>query len=112
MPITSKDIQEIAGVVPDVIVRNFAAALGIDSESACAPPADEFDSMLIDEEEEMEAVRAGLRKPAKATGFDGVKAQVKQIMRNGYSVAQLISQVSSLRVLLRKRTAEAVLVVT
>lgn len=61
--------------------------LGIDCDD------DDVDAMLLDEEDNTDAVRAALRKAPKATGFDGVKGQVKMIMRNGYSVAQLLSQV-------------------
>lgn len=48
---------------------------------------------MLDEEEEVAAVRAALRKPNKVAGFNGVKAQVKLVMRKGYSVAQLLNQV-------------------
>jgi len=75
-------------VVPDSVVRSFAAVLGIDSDDA-------EDSMLIDQDD----VRASLRKPQKATNFDGIKAQVKFVMRKGYSVAQLISQLHDLIVM-------------
>lgn len=84
--ITSREIQEIAGVVPDAVVREFATALGIDSDG----PADEMDL----DEDSTAAVRASLLKGKKVKGFDGVKLQVKAVMRKGYSVAQLLSQVS------------------
>ncbi len=85
-PITPAEIQEIAGIIPDNVVRRFAASLGLESEIS--------DEMDLDDEESTAAVRASLKKPKKVTGFDSVKEQVKIIMRNGYSVAQLLSQVS------------------
>lgn len=85
--ITARQIQEIAGVVPDAVVRRFAASLGIESEDAS-------DDMDVDQGVDTAAVRAGLLKGGPATGFTAVKAQVKLIMRDGYSVAQLLYQVS------------------
>ncbi|KAG8992229.1 hypothetical protein FRB94_014653 [Tulasnella sp. JGI-2019a] len=98
-PITSIDIQEIAGVVPDIVVRNFAASLGIEFDSAPE------DSMILDEKDETAAIRAVLRIPKKATGFDGVKAQVKSVMRRGYSVAQLLNQLHDVIVMHPNMTA-------
>ncbi|KAG8853493.1 hypothetical protein FRB96_008095 [Tulasnella sp. 330] len=97
-PITSQDIQEIAGVIPDVVVRNFSASLGIESDLADDP-------MMLDDEDDVAAVRAALRKPNKATGFIGVKAQVKSIMRKGYSVAQLLNQLHDVIVMHPDMTA-------
>ncbi|KAJ7285674.1 P-loop containing nucleoside triphosphate hydrolase protein [Mycena rebaudengoi] len=70
-PITPADIQEIAGVVPDSVVHDFAAVLGIEIEGA----------MAVDE-------------PPKRTqnGFDPIQKKVKQLMREGYSASQLLSQ--------------------
>lgn len=71
--ITSRDIQEIAGVIPDTIVNSFGSVLGVDI------PAE--DSMDVDD-----------GKKSKK-GFDAVRAKVKELMREGYSAAQLLSQV-------------------
>lgn len=73
--VTSADIQEIAGVVPDKVVNNFARVLGVDI------PSDEMD------------VPEGRRRQ----GFEEVRAQVKQIIREGYSASQILSQVSHLK---------------
>jgi len=89
-PIKPIDIQEIAGVIPDVVVRTYAASLGIESNN--------IDDMDVDDES-IAAVRAALRKGKKVTDFDSIKAQVKTIMKNGYSVAQLLSQFHDLVVL-------------
>ncbi|KAF7295074.1 Replication factor C subunit 2 [Mycena indigotica] len=69
-PITSTDIQEIAGVVPDSVVADFAATLGIDS-------------MQID----------------GSKGFERVQAKVKELIREGYSASQLLTQLHDLIVL-------------
>lgn len=84
--ITSREIQETAGVVPTATVRAFAASLGIDSED----PTDEMD---VDEDDTAK-VRATFRKAQQQRGFDDIKSQVKLIMRKGYSVAQLLYQVN------------------
>ena len=75
--ITPRDVQEIAGVVPDAVIVEFAVALGIESIGG--------DGMDIDMDD------AG---KTKAKGFDGVKTKVKEIIREGYSASQIISQVS------------------
>ncbi|KAI0086323.1 replication factor C [Irpex rosettiformis] len=67
--ITPEDIQEIAGVVPDTVVNEFAATLGID---------------------------IGGKDKTKAKSFDEVRREVKQIVREGYSASQLLSQLHDL----------------
>jgi replication factor C subunit 2/4 len=67
-PITPRDIQEIAGVVPDEVMNDFASSLGVD----LAEP--------------------GSSKLEKQN-FDSIRQQVKSIMREGYSAAQVLSQV-------------------
>lgn len=76
--ITPRDVQEIAGVVPNVVIIDFAIALGVETLGA--------DSMDIDID------GAGT---IKAKGFDGVRTKVKEIIREGYSASQIISQVST-----------------
>ncbi|OBZ75276.1 Replication factor C subunit 2 [Grifola frondosa] len=71
--ITPSDIQEIAGVVPDAVIQDFAAALGIDVLSDAAMDVDDT------------------AKP-KVKGFDGVRKKVREIIREGYSASQIISQ--------------------
>ncbi|KAF8212413.1 P-loop containing nucleoside triphosphate hydrolase protein [Mycena galopus ATCC 62051] len=77
-PITPTDIQEIAGVVPDSVVKDFAAVLGIDMEQ----------SMVVDEPQ-------GSQK----SGFEPIQKKVKELMREGYSAAQLLTQLHDLIVL-------------
>ncbi|KAJ7905324.1 P-loop containing nucleoside triphosphate hydrolase protein [Mycena olivaceomarginata] len=79
-PITPTDIQEIAGVVPDSVVNDFAAVLGIDME--------ESDSMAVDEP-----------KRTQQKGFDPIQKKVKELMREGYSASQLLTQLHDLIVL-------------
>ncbi|KAJ7685021.1 P-loop containing nucleoside triphosphate hydrolase protein [Mycena polygramma] len=76
-PITPIDIQEIAGVVPDPVVRDFAGVLGIDVE----------ESMDID----------GPKVAQK--GFEPIQKKVKELMREGYSASQLLTQLHDLIVL-------------
>jgi replication factor C subunit 2/4 len=68
-PITAAEIQEIAGVVPDAVIERFARTLGVDV------------GMDVD----------GEVKPLK--GFDGIRASVKHLVREGYSASQVLSQV-------------------
>ena len=75
--ITPRDIQEIAGVVPDAVVSDFASALGIEQVGG--------DGMDIDMDDSGKT---------KAKGFDGVRKKVKEIIREGYSASQIIAQVS------------------
>ncbi|KAJ7694194.1 P-loop containing nucleoside triphosphate hydrolase protein [Mycena rosella] len=75
-PITPMDIQEIAGVVPDPVVHDFAAVLGID-----------MGSMTVDEPK-------GTQK-----GFEPIQKKVKELMREGYSASQLLTQLHDLIVL-------------
>ncbi|KAF9476321.1 P-loop containing nucleoside triphosphate hydrolase protein [Pholiota conissans] len=71
-PILPIDIQEIAGVVPDNVIKDFARVLGIDVDD---------DEMDIDD------------KPSqKQNGFDPIRKKVKFLMREGYSASQIISQ--------------------
>ena len=74
--ITPHDVQEIAGVVPDTVIEDFAAALGIERIGG--------DGMDVDLDESGRV---------KAKGFDDVKKKVKAITREGYSASQIISQV-------------------
>ena len=67
-PITPRDIQEIAGVVPDEVMVDFASSLGIDSTLSTSSKLEK-------------------------QNFDPIRQQVKSIMREGYSAAQVLSQV-------------------
>ena len=71
-PIQPLDIQEIAGVVPDSVIQNFARVLGIEID----------EGMDVDESSQQ-----------KASGFEPIRNQVKFLMREGYSAGQIISQV-------------------
>lgn len=80
--ILPQDIQEIAGVVPDAIVRKFAQTLGIDVT-------------LIrggDEDVEMSDAPA-LTVESDLRGFDLIRGTVKSLVREGYSASQVLSQV-------------------
>ncbi|KAF8739473.1 hypothetical protein AX14_009456 [Amanita brunnescens Koide BX004] len=75
--ITSTDIQEIAGVVPDTVINELASALGIDGVE-----------MNVD-----------VSTTQKSSTFEPIKKQVKETMRQGYSAAQVLSQLHDLIVL-------------
>jgi replication factor C subunit 2/4 len=72
--ITSRDIQEIAGVVPDEVISDFARSLGIEISS---DPGMDVDSTLN----------------STLKGFDRIREAVKHLMREGYSASQILSQV-------------------
>ncbi|EJD05967.1 P-loop containing nucleoside triphosphate hydrolase protein [Fomitiporia mediterranea MF3/22] len=77
--ITSQDIQEIAGVVPDRVVNSFGRVLGVD----------------ISDGDEMDVDDAKKRRK----GFEAVKFKVKGLIREGYSAFQLLSQLHDLIIL-------------
>lgn len=70
--ITPQDIQEIAGVVPDSVMRDFVMSLGIEMDT----------NMQVD----------AVGKPA----FDRIRGKVREIIREGYSASQILSQVNLL----------------
>jgi len=72
-PILSSDIQEIAGVIPDKVINDFAIVLGIDVEDG---------AMDVDGN-------------ARKTDFSTIQKSVKMIVREGYAATQLLSQVNS-----------------
>jgi replication factor C subunit 2/4 len=76
--IRAEDVQEIAGVVPDRIIADFASVLGVEMDRTSAD-----DGMDVDEQPSL----------TRAKDFDGVRRQVKVIVREGYSAAQILSQV-------------------
>lgn len=71
-PITPTLIQEIAGAVPDTVINELANALGID----------DVGEMNVD-----------IGTTQKSSTFEPIKKKVKEIMRQGYSAAQILSQV-------------------
>lgn len=77
-PIAPNDIQEIAGVVPDSVINSFATTLGIEMTS---------NDMDVDVDD---------APGKKARGFNDIRNKVKETVREGYSAAQILSQVSSL----------------
>lgn len=79
-PIAPAGIHEIAGVVPDEIVRRFLAALGVEMTGS------DENAMDVDD---------GAIKARRVRGFDDVRDEVKAIVQAGYSTAQLISQVET-----------------
>ncbi|KAJ7582828.1 P-loop containing nucleoside triphosphate hydrolase protein [Mycena floridula] len=74
--ITPNDIQEIAGVVPDSVINDFAQALGIETSS----------NMAVD-------------GAAKKSGFQHIRDKVTEIIREGYSATQILLQLHDLVVL-------------
>lgn len=72
-PILPADIQEIAGVVPDGVIHDFARVLGIEVND---------NDMDVDEGSQ-----------SKQGAFEPIKKKVKYLMREGYSATQIISQV-------------------
>ena len=74
MQITPRDIEEIAGVVPNAVVNDFARTLGIDIE----------DDMQMDD----------VPADSKRENFSTIRGKVKSLMREGYSASQLLAQVS------------------
>ncbi|KAG8927428.1 hypothetical protein FRC02_008222 [Tulasnella sp. 418] len=91
-PITPRMIQEIAGVVPDVVVWDFAETLGLERSSVSN------DTMDVDDDD----MGSSTKKKGTAASFDDVKDQIKRIMRLGYSASQMLSQV---RIFLSLQTA-------
>ncbi|KAF8328815.1 replication factor C [Cantharellus anzutake] len=78
-PITPRDIQEIAGVIPDAIISAFLVALGVESH---LPGGVNPDAMDIDN-----------LQAKKAAGYDDVRNAVRGIIRQGYSVSQMLIQI-------------------
>jgi len=78
-PVTPRDIQEIAGVIPDAIVSTFLAALGVDSylPAEANPDAMDIDNLQV----------------KGANGYDGVRNAVRSVIRQGYSVSQMLIQI-------------------
>lgn len=72
--INASDVQEIAGVVPDTVMNRFSAAIGVDLPN---------ESMDVD----------------VAKDFDGIRAEVRRVMQEGFSVAQLLSQLHDIIIL-------------
>lgn len=75
--ITPRDIQEIAGVVPDVVIDDFARTIGVDPRYG---KNSGDDTMQLD---------AAVTAPT----FTAVRKKVAELMREGYSGTQLLSQV-------------------
>ena len=81
-PILPEDIQEIAGIVPDTVVRKFARTLGIDvSLSGNGDHDVEMGDAISD------------NTPSTLRGFDLIRETVKSLVREGYSASQILTQV-------------------
>ena len=76
-PVTPRSIVEIAGVVPDEVIRALGSAIGVPSTG-----------------DEDESMAPGTTK--KLDGFERVRAVVKSVAREGYSTSQLLIQVGLL----------------
>ncbi|KAG6335147.1 hypothetical protein ID866_3931 [Astraeus odoratus] len=75
--ITPRDIQEIAGVVPTAVVNDFARTLGLEIGG------------LMDVDD----------APSRGKSFHAIQGKVKEVIRQGYSAAQLLFQLHDLIVL-------------
>jgi replication factor C subunit 2/4 len=73
--ITPGDIQEIAGVIPDIVINDFASVLGVDTNG------------------HMDVCGVETRKQ---TGFNPIKNKVKGLIREGYSASQILIQVRAI----------------
>ncbi|KAF5330628.1 hypothetical protein D9619_006013 [Psilocybe cf. subviscida] len=76
-PILPLDIQEIAGVVPDAVINDFARVLGVEVND---------NEMDVDDG----------ASPSRNGGFEPIKKKVKHLMREGYSAMQIIAQLHDL----------------
>jgi len=81
-PILPEDIQEIAGIVPNTVVRKFAQTLGID-----VPLNGSGDDDVEMGDVTPETTTTALR------GFDLIRETVKSLIREGYSASQILTQV-------------------
>lgn len=88
-PITPKSIVEIAGVVPDEVVRGLARAMGVPLRKG------------EDEDEVMAA------QNKKTSGFEQLRGQVRYVTREGYSTTQLLIQVSVTKNSCRHKASKA-----
>ena len=84
-PILAGDIQEIAGVVPNSVVRKFAQTLGVDVSLNGSG----------DEDVEMDDVMSSTTTTA-LRGFDLIRETVRSLIREGYSASRILIQVCSL----------------
>jgi replication factor C subunit 2/4 len=83
-PILPGDIQEIAGVVPDAVIRKFAETLGVDVSNGSG-----------DEDVEMGDFTS-LATTTTLRGFDLIREAVRSLVREGYSASRILIQVCSL----------------
>ena len=84
-PILAGDIQEIAGVVPNAVVRKFAQTLGVDVSLIGSG----------DEDVEMDDLTFSTTTTA-LRGFDLIRETVRSLVREGYSASRILIQVCSL----------------
>jgi replication factor C subunit 2/4 len=84
-PITPYSIQEIGGVIPDARLAQLVEALGVEVQR----PAEGGEDV------EMKEVKlAGtVAKKGDKGGFAKVRKEVEQIVRDGYSATQILTQV-------------------
>lgn len=80
-PILPRDIQEIAGVVPDAVIRKLAQTLGIDVTLIGGGDGD----VEMDDAPSL-TVESNLR------GFDLIRGTVRSLVREGFSASQVLSQ--------------------
>lgn len=82
-PINAGDIQEIAGVVPDAVVRKFAQTLGVEV------------SLNGSGDEDVDMADAVSSTTTTLRGFDLIRETVRSLIREGYSASQILTQVRS-----------------
>jgi replication factor C subunit 2/4 len=83
-PVLPGDIQEIAGIVPDAVVRKFAQTLGIDVSLNGSG----------DEDVEMGDATSSTTTTT-LRGFDLIRETVRSLVREGYSASRILIQVCS-----------------
>ncbi|PVG00185.1 P-loop containing nucleoside triphosphate hydrolase protein [Serendipita vermifera] len=82
--ISPSDVQEIAGVVPDRVIDSFAKTLGLDVDTSPGGAGMDIDQLSVAQ---------------RAKNFDAVRKHVKELVREGYSAAQILSQLHDLFIL-------------
>lgn len=88
-PITIESIQEIGGVVPDGVMDRLGEALGV---SRGGREREEDRDGDVDMKED--------KKPRVGAGFERVRQAVENVVREGYSATQILSQVRILSLFL------------
>lgn len=86
-PITPYSIQEIGGVIPDARLAQLVEALGVEVAKPDGDGAAEMTDVKL---------AGAVAKKGEKGGFAKVRNEVEQIVRDGYSASQILTQVSAL----------------